>query len=230
VKSESEIGPVTVLYVEDEESDAIFMQEAFKLAAPEVRLTIAADGQQALDYLAGRDGYSQRAEHPVPVLVLLDLKLPVLPGFEVLRWMREQPQYKSLPVVVFSSSSREQDKLRSDELGADWYLEKPASAKEFRGLVEEVKRRWLSPNAGAAAGKGNTAEPGIRMRKLVQNKATKAFLTESGEWTKDLRSAKVFPTTEEARSAVLDHKLKNVELYYLFSEEVSRYDFTISLM
>jgi CheY-like chemotaxis protein len=218
----------TVLYVEDEESDVFFMREAFKHVAPGVQLMAVTDGREALDYLAGRSGFSNRMEYPFPALVLLDLNLPALKGFEVLKWMRQQPQLKNLPVVVFSSSSHSEDKQESDELGANGYMQKPHSGSGFRDIVEKVKQRWLSGGRAAEAG-ANAGAPTMRMRKLVQNKATKAFLTPDGGWTGDWRLAQVFPTSEAAREAVLEYKVSGVELYYLFGEETSNYDFSISL-
>lgn len=221
--------PVTVLYVEDEESDAIFMDKAFEQAAPGVQLRTVADGQQAVDYLAGRKGYSERAENPLPSLVLLDLKLPVLSGFEVLRWIRQEPQFKSLPVVVFSSSPDVLDKKESDELGANGYMQKPSSAKQFCEVVEQLKQRWLLEGGATGSGAG-VERVSIRMRKLVQNRSTKELLTEDGSWTRDWRRAREFARSEEARAAVLKYGFTDVELYYLFGEEVSKYDFTISLL
>ncbi len=220
--------PLTVLYVEDEESDAFFMRQAFIQVVPGVRFRNVADGQQALDYLDGRNSYSDRSEHPLPALVLLDLNLPLVSGFEVLRWMRGQPQFKELPVVVFSSSSRGQDKQGSDQLGADWYLEKPTSASGFREIAEQVRQRWLSGSKAAVGGE-KSGGAGIRMMKLVQNKATKAFLAKDGAWTTDCRLAQVFPTMEAAMAAVGYHQLTGVELYYRFGEDVSKFDFTITL-
>src|SRR5690242_7375076 len=104
MQSKLENGPVTVLYVEDEENDVFFMQRAFQQVLPEVLLKTVGDGQQAIDYLAGRKPYNNRAEHPLPALVLLDLHLTAVPGFEVLKWLRGQAQFTHLPVVVFSSS------------------------------------------------------------------------------------------------------------------------------
>ncbi len=133
-----------VLYVEDEEFDAMFMRRAFKQAGLEQMLEVVVDGQQAIDYLAGNHPFEDRTKHPLPSLVLLDLNLPLISGFDVLKWMRGQRRLQSLPVVVFSSSARAEDKLKADELGADEYLAKPGSGLEFLGVVQQLQRRWLT--------------------------------------------------------------------------------------
>ena len=134
----------TVLYVEDEESDRLFMEMAFERAGLEGRLRAVGNGGEALDYLAGRGAYANRGRYPLPRVVLLDLNLPLVSGFEVLKWVRSRPELASLPVVVFSSSLREEDKVRARELGATEYFEKPHAALRFQDLVEHLKERWLA--------------------------------------------------------------------------------------
>jgi CheY-like chemotaxis protein len=132
-----------VLYVEDEDFDLIFMQTAFRKAGLGESLFRVADGQEAIDYLTGAGSYSDRTRHPLPGVLLLDLNLPLISGFEVLKWLRETSDFKSLPVVVLSSSSREEDKLRAQQLGANEYLEKPASGLHFGKIVDRLKEAWL---------------------------------------------------------------------------------------
>jgi CheY-like chemotaxis protein len=137
---EARVG--VVLYVEDEESDVLFMQMAFEKAGLGSALRVVSDARAALDYLSGAGAYAERGEYPVPQVVLLDLNLPLATGFEVLKWMRGQADYKSIPVVIFTSSSREEDKQRAHELGANGYVEKPNSALLFSGVVQQLKERW----------------------------------------------------------------------------------------
>lgn len=92
-----------VLYVEDDEGDRFFMEHAFKTAGLSSALRMVHDGRAAVQYLAGTGQFADRALHPVPRLVLLDLKLPELSGFEVLEWLRKRSEYASLPVIIFSS-------------------------------------------------------------------------------------------------------------------------------
>ena len=134
---------MSVLYVEDEEADVLFMRRAFQGAAPGHELHSVANGRDAIAYLTGRDDYSDRNRHPLPSLLLLDLNLPGLSGFEVLKWVRAQPEFEQLPVVVFSSSTRPEDKALAVDLGADEYIEKPPSGHQFVKVVEQLRERWL---------------------------------------------------------------------------------------
>ncbi len=141
--AESHVSEGIVLYVEDEENDAFLMQLAFERAGLHSALKVVGNGQDAIDYLTGTGSYAERSQFPVPKLVLLDLNLPVLSGFEVLAWMRRHAGYEATPVIVFSSSSREEDKTRARELGANDYVEKPSSVRLFGTLVQNLKQNWL---------------------------------------------------------------------------------------
>jgi len=132
-----------LLYVEDEEDDVYFMRRAFTRAGLEACLKIVGDGQAAIDYLSGCGQFSDRTEYPLPEVVLLDLNLPTVSGFQVLKWIRQNPEFLRLPVVVFSSSARQGDKTRARELGASDYIEKPGSGLEFGSVLEALKSRWL---------------------------------------------------------------------------------------
>jgi CheY-like chemotaxis protein len=133
----------TVLYVEDEKHDALFMRKAFDSAGLGESLKVVADGRRAIHYLAGKGEYHDRAKYPLPSVMLLDLKLPIVSGFEVLRWVREQTEFQALPVVVFSSSTRDEDRSKARELGANAYMEKLGSLLELPTVVEYLKERWL---------------------------------------------------------------------------------------
>jgi CheY-like chemotaxis protein len=140
-----------VLYVEDEKYDAMFMRNAFDDAGLGESLQVVTDGRQAINYLAGKEGYGDRAKYPLPAAVLLDLKLPIVSGFEVLRWLRGQPEFQALPVVVFSSSARDEDRSKARELGATVYMEKPGSPLEFPTVVQYLRQRWLGSGEESAA-------------------------------------------------------------------------------
>ncbi len=140
----------TVLYVEDEEDDVLFMRRAFKRAGLEQGLLAVRDGQEAIAYLAGEGAYGDRGQHPVPSMVLLDLNLPLVSGFEVLKWVRQNCQLHSLPVVVFSSSARSEDRAKAQQLGADEYVEKPSSGSDFVHVAEGLKAKWLTPDSPPA--------------------------------------------------------------------------------
>ncbi|HWQ90616.1 MAG TPA: PAS domain-containing protein, partial [Clostridia bacterium] len=133
-----------VLYVEDEESDAMFMERAFAAKGLSGKLRVVGDGRQAIDYLSRSGDYSDREKYPVPALVLLDLNLPHVPGFQVLEWMRNNPDYAQTPVVVFSSSTREDDRVKARELGASEFVSKPNSGMRFGQVVEELRGKWMT--------------------------------------------------------------------------------------
>jgi DNA-binding response OmpR family regulator len=130
------------LYVEDEESDALFMELAFAARGWSGKLQVVGDGRAAIDYLSGAGKYADREKYPVPGLVLLDLNLPQVPGFEVLEWMRNHPDYARTAVVVFSSSTRTDDRVKAQELGANDFVSKPSSGLEFGGVLEGLRDKW----------------------------------------------------------------------------------------
>ena len=133
----------TVLYVEDEQYDVLFMRKTFDSAGLGESLKVVTDGRQAIHYLGGKGEYQDRAKYPLPSVGLLDLKLPIVSGFEVLQWLRGQPEFQALPVVVFSSSTRDEDRSKARELGANAYMEKPASPLELPTVLQYLKERWL---------------------------------------------------------------------------------------
>ena len=128
----------TILLVEDSADDVFFLQRALKKAQIENPLQVVVDGQQALDYLGGVGNYSNRKEFPLPCLLLLDLKLPRVNGFEVLGWIRQQASLSSLPVVILTSSGEERDRKRAAELGAKAYMVKPPDPVMMRELIDSV--------------------------------------------------------------------------------------------
>ncbi len=134
----------TVLYVEDSTDDFVLLKLASRKCGTPFSLQHAEDGDQAIAYLSGTGRYASREDHPFPDLVLLDLKLPRLDGFEVLRWIRANPDTKSLPVVVLAGSSFRADVRRALELGANSYATKPAKFNELEVLVDQIADVWLA--------------------------------------------------------------------------------------
>ena len=132
-----------ILVAEDDPTDAYFFQRAFSRAGLPVMLHFVRDGQEAIDYLQGEGQFSDRTAYPLPQLVLLDLKMPRLNGFEVLEWVRKQPGFNGLQIVIFSSSGEPEDMNRAYGLGANWYLVKPHSIEELMVLVGRFKKFWL---------------------------------------------------------------------------------------
>jgi CheY-like chemotaxis protein len=140
----SQHSPQTVLYVEDDEDDFTLLKLAARKCGTPFALQHAADGNQAVEYLNGTGTYADRAEYPFPDLVLLDLRMPRLDGFEVLNWIRDNPATKTLPVVVLAGSSFRADVRRALELGANSYAVKPAKFEELQVLIDQIADVWLA--------------------------------------------------------------------------------------
>ncbi len=134
-------GPV--LYVEDEENDVLIMEHAWKKAAIANPLKTVTDGAQAIHYLAGEGKFADRAHYPMPILVLLDLKLPKESGFNVLKWIRANPAFGTLWVVVLTSSNYAEDIHRAHRLGANAYLVKPSAPNRLVEMVASLRDFWL---------------------------------------------------------------------------------------
>ena len=139
-----------ILYAEDEENDVFFLRRAFKLAGSLHTLSDVPDGEQAIQYLAGEGPFADRTNYPLPALILLDIKMPRKSGLEVLEWIRQQPHFKSLPVLMFTSSSRQEDIDTARLLGADDYLIKPTDPLQLIDLVKSLDERWLSQQEAPA--------------------------------------------------------------------------------
>ena len=154
-----------VLYVEDDENDAFLMRRAFSKAAVVNPLQIVTDGAEAIRYLAGEDRFADRTHFPLPCMLLLDLNLPRRSGLEVLKWMREQPQYRTLPVVILTSSNQDRDIGSAYTLGANGYLVKPPSSEKLLQMVETLRDACLVPNIDGERWldfKGNLPPPGAQ--------------------------------------------------------------------
>jgi CheY-like chemotaxis protein len=137
----------SILYVEDEEDDVFFLKIAFQKAGSPHTLTELPDGEQAIEYLAGKGPFADRACHPLPILVLLDINIPKKSGLEVLEWIREQPCFETLPVLMLTSSSRPEDLEKARLLGANDYLLKPSDPRTLVDAVKSLHDRWLSQPA-----------------------------------------------------------------------------------
>ncbi len=135
-----------ILLVEDNPDDVLFLERAFAAAHVTAALRVVNDSAGAIDYLVGQGKYTDRGAHPLPALLLLDLKMPGASGFVVLRWLREQPVLKRLPVVMLTSSAREEDAAQAYDLGANSYLVKPSGLKQLSELAKHIEAYWLSLN------------------------------------------------------------------------------------
>jgi CheY-like chemotaxis protein len=133
----------SILLAEDEESDVMMFQLALKRGGMSFPVIITRDGQEAVDYLSGRQPYQDRTAYPLPSLIILDLKMPRLSGFDVLSWLNSSPDIKQIPAVVLSSSSYAQDIHHATQLGAREYYIKPHSVTELSRLLQTATTKWL---------------------------------------------------------------------------------------
>jgi CheY-like chemotaxis protein len=135
-----------ILYAEDEETDAFFVQRAFQQAGITQRLVIVRSGREAIDYLAGKGDYADRTRHPFPSLVLLDLNMPGVSGLEVLKWIRATPALCTLVTLVLTSSNQNIDVRRAYQQGANGYLVKPGDIDSILIMARAIKDYWLTQN------------------------------------------------------------------------------------
>lgn len=139
-------GQPTVLLAEDDPDDVLLTQIAFEKARLANPLQIVRDGEEALEYLGGEGKFANREKYPLPILLLLDLKMPKLNGFQVLEWLKSHPEIGHIPVAIMTSSDHDPDISRAYALGADSYLIKPPDAKALLALVQRLHAYWLIVN------------------------------------------------------------------------------------
>jgi len=135
----------TILQVEDDPNDVFLLQHAMQHAGVTNPIQVATDGQQAIEYLKGAGKFANREEFPLPCLVLLDLKLPHVPGLGVLKWIRQQPG-PSLVVVMLTASGEDEDIATAYRLGANAFLVKPSQASKLVEMAKAIKDFWLTHN------------------------------------------------------------------------------------
>jgi CheY-like chemotaxis protein len=133
---------IPILLVEDDENDVLLLRRALRICNFPQPVRVARDGDAAISYLRGDGAFKDRTEHPLPALILTDLKMPKCSGFELLAWIRERPEFAHLPVIVLSSSGEASDIDQSYQLGASFYFVKPSKFDECISLVKALGH-WL---------------------------------------------------------------------------------------
>lgn len=150
----SDPGTLPILLVEDNPDDVLLMRRAFRKCNLANPVHVVTDGDEAVAYLSGGAGYADRRRHPMPVLVLLDLKLPKRSGHEVLEWIRGRPGLRRMPVAVLTSSNESADINRAYDLGANAYLLKPVGFESLLEVVRALNLFWLILNESPQVGLG----------------------------------------------------------------------------
>jgi len=135
-----------ILLAKDSEDYALLFRRALKSAQIEASLNVVHDGQEAVNYLAGTNGYEDREKHPFPKLLLLDLRMPRMDGFEVLSAVRQRLGFTQLPVIVLTHSDNPADVRRAYELGATSYFRKPDSLESLDEMIHVLHAYWLKFN------------------------------------------------------------------------------------
>ena len=136
-----------ILLAEDRDDDSTLIKLAFRKTGLPHLLFQVGTGNEVVDYLEGARSFSNRMQFPAPHLLLLDLKMPRMDGFDVLAWLRQTPDKAGLPVVVLSGSDRPEDKAMASKLGARDYYVKSADPQQTKNQLLEICSRWLDPSA-----------------------------------------------------------------------------------
>ena len=140
------VNETEILLVEDSSLDAEMTLRALEKRHLANKVFHVKDGEEALEFLLGTGQYANRADCQHPKVVLLDLKLPKMDGFEVLRAIRSNDRTKSIPVVVLTSSHEQKDLVESYKLGVNSYIVKPVQFENFSEAVAEVGCYWVLLN------------------------------------------------------------------------------------
>jgi len=134
----------TILLAEDSEDDAFFCRRALEKAGVAHTLVHVFDGEECIKYLAGQEPFADRTKFPFPNVLLLDLKMPIVSGFEVLEWIQAHPECKTLPVIILTGSELGRDKDNAAKLGASEYHCKPIACDELIAIMKAINGRWLT--------------------------------------------------------------------------------------
>jgi CheY-like chemotaxis protein len=135
-----------ILLIEDNRMDVELTLDGFREAHITNTIHVANNGQEGLEYLFGNGKYADRQTFPLPYLILLDLKMPRIDGFEVLRQVKATPLIRRIPVVILTSSKEEGDRALSYDIGANSYLVKPVSFEGFAEVIRQINGYWLLLN------------------------------------------------------------------------------------
>jgi len=139
-----------LLLVEDNEADVIFFKRAVARTKSDVALDVVMNGVDAVQFLSGGGPYGDRQRHPLPSILVLDLKLPRMSGLEVLEWLSGQPGLRAVRTIVLTSSPEESDIRRAYALGAVSYVVKPVESAALQEVVQSIVGYWADPGEGQA--------------------------------------------------------------------------------
>jgi CheY-like chemotaxis protein len=147
-----------ILIAEDREDDILIIRRSFEKAGVPNPIQVVKDGIEVIAYLLGEGKFANRVEYPLPTLLLLDLKMPRIDGFEVLRWLHQQPVLKNLRVIVLTSSQEIRDVNRAYELGANSFLVKPMDFENSVEISKFLNEYWLRTDKAPAISRPDKAK------------------------------------------------------------------------
>jgi CheY-like chemotaxis protein len=132
-----------ILLADDNPDDVLLVKRALRQSGARNPLVIARNGEEVLQYLKGEGPFANREAHPLPGLILLDLDMPRVTGFQVLEWARQQPELRALPIIVLATSAYSPDIRLAYQLGANSFLTKPADPAELTRSLQQVLQFWF---------------------------------------------------------------------------------------
>jgi CheY-like chemotaxis protein len=131
-----------MLMVEDDASDVVLMRRALEKSTGGHQLYVVHDGEEAVAYLCGHGAFADRGLFPFPNIILTDLKMPRMGGFDLLTWLRDHPECSVIPTIVFTGSAESSDVQRAYAMGANSYMVKPASLNDLMELIKYTYEYW----------------------------------------------------------------------------------------
>ncbi len=137
---------IDILLVEDNPDDIELTMRALKKGKIGNNIYVARDGEEALDFLLHRGGYSDKKKFPIPGLILLDLNLPKRNGIEILQKIKAEPILKRVPVIMLTTSKRDEDIMQSYDLGVNSYIMKPVEFDKFIQTIKNIELYWVLTN------------------------------------------------------------------------------------
>jgi CheY-like chemotaxis protein len=145
-------GRLDILLIDDDDHDIFFVQKAMERAGKGDTVHAVHDGEEAIRYLRGEGKYADRIKFPLPNVILTDLKMPRMDGFEFLRWVRSHPECSIIPTIVYSSSGHEKDVKEAYRLGTNAYMVKPTDLNEMVETLRTMYDYWSRCECAPIAG------------------------------------------------------------------------------
>jgi len=134
---------VPILIADDDEEDRMLVEEAMEESRLRNPLRFVEDGEEAMDYLYNRGKYANKEEFPAPGLILLDLNMPKKDGRQVLKEIKKDPKFRSIPIVVLTTSQAEEDIIKTYDLGVNSYITKPVTFDGLVNIIQNLGKYWF---------------------------------------------------------------------------------------